>query len=160
MHNPIPTVLALALSAAAPAFGEPLPGHPDFRPVPGQSWGWRGAGACDYPGAAAVTEFDGKTGKNVRWRYDISSQSHSQPVVIAGRVFTLADADLIAGAPDRLLCVDAETGKLRWEADLDAWSLMKPGAGAKAKAAFERRCADLRDARAWATSSSTPAARC
>jgi len=139
-------LLMLVVGLAA---GEAPPGHPNFRPSRQQCWGWRGVGTCDFPGAEAVLDFDGKIGKNVRWRYDIPSQSHSQPVVMAGRVFTLADADLIAGTPDRLLCIDAETGKLRWSADLDHWSLMDGETRAKAKAAFDERCADLRAARAW-----------
>ncbi|NNJ27662.1 PQQ-binding-like beta-propeller repeat protein [Alienimonas chondri] len=87
------------------------------------------------PGPALPTEWDGATGKNVRWRVDVPGEGWSQPILVGDRLFLTAavpvgetDApplgqergggsyDGPSGATYRyeVRCLNAETGETLW----------------------------------------------
>ena len=125
-----------AAAGAAPA-GVPL-GHKDFYPSAQRPVGWRGDGTGAFPGAAPVRQWSEGTlkqvlltrtvrgketkrrfsvfaddrRKNIVWKTEMPGYSNSQPIVVGRRVFATAD-------PSFLVCADADTGKILWQADLN-----------------------------------------
>jgi outer membrane protein assembly factor BamB len=127
---------------------DPLPyGHPDFYPSPQRPAGYRGDGNGYFPGATIVSNFwegtlkeveqsyteirEGqpqgtKSGKawdyaddkkrNVIWKTKMPAWVNSQPLVVGDLVFTTAE-------PDRLVCVDARTGKILWSDRANVWAI-------------------------------------
>lgn len=114
-------------------------GHEDFLPTPDRPIGWRGDGNGAFPGATPPEVFlEGKLveeeilvrdskgrrpprkqerfflkpgeGKNVLWKTPMPSWTNSTPIVVGDRVFTMAE-------PHTLVCCDAKTGKILWQAD-------------------------------------------
>jgi len=67
--------------------------------------GWRGDGTGRCPAARPTLEW--ADGRNVQWRTS-AGEGNSSPVAVGGRVFLTAE-------PDKLLCLDAATGKLLWQ---------------------------------------------
>jgi outer membrane protein assembly factor BamB len=98
-------------------------------PAPAADWShWRGpTGNGTASDATPPVEFDGTTGRNIRWKTEIPGRGSSSPIVHGDAVFvtTAVPAGGVAeagrgegrrGAVDfRLLCYDRETGALRWE---------------------------------------------
>jgi outer membrane protein assembly factor BamB len=143
--------LAVGLCAVAGA-AEPVPyGHKDFYPTPERPVGFRGDGSGAFPGATPVTQWRegdydlvemqvenwgdaggnarGSFGKakvpvyrnsnsvNIVWKTEMPSFANSMPIVVGDRVFTTAE-------PHSLVCVDARTGKILWQRELDPFELL------------------------------------
>jgi len=67
------------------------------------------------------TEWDVKTGKNVKWSADLGSQAYAGPVVAAGKVFVGTNNErrynpALGGDRGNVMAFDAETGKFLWQA--------------------------------------------
>jgi outer membrane protein assembly factor BamB len=67
-----------------------------------------------YDGPPLVTSFDPETGENVVWRHD--EGGISSPVIMNGRLYTLVrHAPETAEEAEKVICLDARTGKKLWE---------------------------------------------
>jgi outer membrane protein assembly factor BamB len=69
-------------------------------------------------------EWDVKTGKNIKWRAPLGSQTYGNPVIANGRVYvgTNNNGNLrpnIKGDKGVVVCVDEKTGKFLWQATHD-----------------------------------------
>jgi outer membrane protein assembly factor BamB len=90
-----------------------------------ENWpGWRGPrGDGTSRETTLPTEWDGTTGKNIRWKVKIPGRGHSSPVVWEDRVFLTTclggDEKVAPGeGPSQerlLLCLDRHTGKTLWQ---------------------------------------------
>ena len=68
-----------------------------------------------YAGPPLVTSFDSEQGTNVLWKNDAAG-GISTPVIMGGRLFTLVrHAPGTAAEAEKVLCLDAATGKKLWE---------------------------------------------
>lgn len=94
----------LTLPDVSPA---PLP--PPARP---DHIGYRYDGSGRFPGEAPPLFWDETTGENIRWRTPLPSWSQGGVIVVRDRVFTQAE-------PNLLLCLDALTGRLLWQREVD-----------------------------------------
>jgi outer membrane protein assembly factor BamB len=67
-----------------------------------------------YDGPPLVTSFDPETGENVVWRHE--EGGISSPVIMGGRLYTLVrHAPDTAEEAEKVICLDARTGKKLWE---------------------------------------------
>lgn len=67
-----------------------------------------------YDGPPLVTSFDPETGENIVWKHD--EGGISSPVIMGGRLFTLVrHAPETAEEAEKVICLDARTGKKIWE---------------------------------------------
>ncbi len=67
-----------------------------------------------YDGPPLVTSFDPETGENVVWKHD--EGGISTPVILGGRLYTLVrHAPDTAAEAEKVICLDARTGKKLWE---------------------------------------------
>jgi len=145
-------VLLAALSSAAAAVGEPPLGAADFEPSPERPVGWLGDGTGVYPGADPVTHWDPKTGENILWRTEIPgwpgwtenswemwcsletneipAWGNGQPIVAGGNVF-------VTHEPDGLICLDADTGAIRWRIRVGKLDALDPADRRQALAMLE-----------------------
>jgi outer membrane protein assembly factor BamB len=69
--------------------------------------GWRGDGTGRFERANPPTEW--AADKNIVWRAELPKWSNASPVLSQGRLFVCAE-------PDILICVDAESGQILWQA--------------------------------------------
>ncbi len=79
-----------------------------------------------FPGdARPPTDFDGATGKNMRWKAPLPNFGNASPIVVptedGARAFVLCDHGwpLGEGETPALLCFDADTGKPLWRRAID-----------------------------------------
>lgn len=80
-----------------------------FSPVGAQSIvGWRTDGTSRYPDASVVTQWGEE--KNVLWQTALPASSNATPVIVGERLFICAE-------PATLICVNAKTGQILWQAD-------------------------------------------
>jgi len=93
----------MASSVSAPAQ------EPGSKPTAG----FRGDGSGLYPESRPPAEWGEK--KNVKWRTRVG-KGYSSPVFSSGRLYVTSD-------PAELLCVDAATGAIRWNAPLKSGDL-------------------------------------
>ncbi len=123
-HSPYIAFLALApLVAWAPVAraGEPmLYGHPDFYPSGDRPAQLRGDGSGEFPGATPVDSFDFRTKKNIVWACRLPGWGFSSPIVVGDKVFVTCDWN-------KLVCVDARTGKLLWTNDNHTFDIVGGG---------------------------------
>ncbi len=106
--------------AAAPAAEEAAAAQEPAAPPPAfASWqqmqrnwpvfrGPEGAGICRFE--KIPTEWDGPSGKNIRWKTAIPLPGHNSPIVWEDRIF-------LTGASEdsrQVYCFDADTGSLLW----------------------------------------------
>jgi outer membrane protein assembly factor BamB len=75
----------------------------------GQTVGWRGDGTGQFIDAKSPPTWDALTGVNIRWSTHVGKSPNGSPIALAGKVLTTV-------APATLVCLDARTGKLLWEA--------------------------------------------
>ncbi len=134
-HLPSVSLLLLLVGSAISAEPTPIPlGHKDFYPSPARPVGFRGDGNGYFPGATPVSEWrEGTVGiqKTARgedliltdrkayhivWKTEMPSWANTQPIVVGDRVFTTAE-------PNRLVCLDANSGKILWTAAANPWQL-------------------------------------
>ena len=77
-------------------------------PPPAQSSGWRGDGSGRFPEANPPIEWNGDTGKNILWKTKVGLGKFSSPTLVNGKIFVVSE-------PARLICMDADSGKILWE---------------------------------------------
>jgi len=75
--------------------------------------GWRGDTSGVWSDSKPPTEWDGLSGKNIRWKIELPSRSVASPVFGRDRVLVLSE-------PDRVQCYALADGKLLWEDRLSA----------------------------------------
>jgi outer membrane protein assembly factor BamB len=83
-----------------------------------ENWpGWRGPrGDGSSTDTNVAREWDGPTGKNVKWKVPIPGKSHSSPIIWENRIF-LVSAD--EKTEERsLICLDRTSGKTRWSKEV------------------------------------------
>ena len=112
---------ALALFASA---GMALPVNAGAGEV-----GWARDGSGIFPDANPPTDFDGSSGKGLKWKTLLPNWGNSSPIVVesvsgAPRVFCMAEPLVYAQI---LLCFDADTGKELWRRELDVVPLLPEG---------------------------------
>ena len=96
--------------------------------------GWRGDGYSGVmpPDCKPPKDFDGVTGKNMKWKVPLPNHGNSAPLIVAGKVFVTCDGGWPEGQDcPQMLCFDADTGKELWRRDLDHFDNL-PEAEAKA----------------------------
>jgi outer membrane protein assembly factor BamB len=104
----IPLIVAALAACAVPAFA-------------GDWTNWRGPFQNGFsPETGLPSTWNPATGENLVWKRDFGSRS--TPVVMKGRVFLLnytaekeKGKDIAATIQERVLCMDAESGKTIWE---------------------------------------------
>jgi len=85
----------------------------------GQEWpefrGGTGQGHSDVDGLPTVWS----RSQNVAWRQPLPGKGWSSPILYAGRIFltTAVEIDENGGQSLRALCLDAETGEIRWNVE-------------------------------------------
>jgi outer membrane protein assembly factor BamB len=73
--------------------------------------------------------------KNILWMSELPGRSSSTPVVVADRLFVMAE-------PDELLCLDRATGRVLWSAALSFYEAL-PAAERRANPAYKERVEPL-----------------
>ena len=92
--------------------------------------------------AKPPTDFDGPSGKNLKWKAPLPNFGNASPIVVptssGARVFTLCDHGWPLGEGDvpSLVCHDADTGTLLWKKAIDPLDAIPAG---EAKALREAR---------------------
>jgi outer membrane protein assembly factor BamB len=94
--------------------------------------GWNRDGTGNYPDANPPIEFDGATGRNVKWKTKLPNWSNSSPILVQPSCAKASEGKPEAGGHARifctaeplecaplLLCIDAETGTELWRRELD-----------------------------------------
>lgn len=94
-----------ASAATAPSTGVPALGA-------GRHIGYRYDGSGRFPGDAPPRFWDETSAENIRWRTPLPSWSQGGVIVVGDRVFTQAE-------PNLLLCLDARTGRILWQREVD-----------------------------------------
>lgn len=86
-------------------------------------FGWRGDGTGIFAKAepALPWDFEAKEKKGINWTTKIGASPYGGAIVAAEKVFALAD-------PDKLVCLDAASGKKLWEQPNDIKQLPNPPA--------------------------------
>lgn len=83
---------------------------------------WRGPQQNGtYPGTGLADEWDPEDGTNVVWKSP-ELAGRSTPIVMNGRLYTIVRSD--PGTPqegEKVVCVDAATGKLIWESKFNVY---------------------------------------
>lgn len=92
-------------ASAGPVATQPASTQPATR---GGAGGWRGDGSGRYIDARPPLQWDRET--NVRWKTSLGSWSNATPLLVGDRLFACAE-------PGKLFCLDADTGKILWQAD-------------------------------------------
>lgn len=141
----VTVIVSVACVPAAIAVGQQADsvgiGSKDFYPSPKRPIGFRGNGNGWYRGATPVSQwweytptqvkrdYKDKRGRsrrtecwqlsepstrNIVWKTEMPSFANTQPVVVGDRV-------LCYGEPDRLICVDAHSGKVLWTTIVNPW---------------------------------------
>ena len=112
---------AIVLMLFAPARAEPLSkakkgdwpmwgGSPDRNMVSGET--------------GIPSEWDIKSGKNIKWKAPLGSQTYGNPVIVKGKIFVGTNNNgeyrpNIKGDKGIILCLDEQTGKRLWQATHD-----------------------------------------
>ena len=120
--RPAVTLAILATVTAATALADP----PTTQPAP-SSWPMAGGSPSRNavaPGARVPSDWDLESGRNVKWSASLGSYSYAGPVIADGRVYvgTNNAAQLrpnSTGDKGCLLCFDAASGQLLWQATHD-----------------------------------------
>ncbi|MFT5524822.1 MAG: outer membrane protein assembly factor BamB [Pirellulaceae bacterium] len=80
-----------------------------------EDWpGWRGPrGDGSSSDKNVATQWDGETGKNVKWKVPIDGYSHSSPIVWKDRIFVVS---CVKESTERvLISLDRSTGNILWQ---------------------------------------------
>ncbi|MBL7224080.1 MAG: PQQ-binding-like beta-propeller repeat protein [Candidatus Brocadiae bacterium] len=102
-------VVALAVTGALPVPADDQP-----------QWGRRHSRNMVSDEKGLPDSFDPKTGANVKWSVPLGSETHSSPVIAGGRVLIGTNNNRPRdprheGDRGVLLCLDEESGSLRWQ---------------------------------------------
>lgn len=113
-------LLLLTTAAALPADGAEVEVEPYRSPkaVPDTGIGIHYDGSGVVPGEKPPTDFDQKTGRNIRWKVALPQWGNAGLVPVGNRVLHLADTDVRFIWPV-LRCYDSATGTLVWERELN-----------------------------------------
>jgi outer membrane protein assembly factor BamB len=115
-------LLLTALPAQEAAATAAQLGSADFRPTSEHPLGYRGDGTGRYPGASdpcrewSEHAIEAGPDVNLRWKTPLGGFTMSHPIVVGGKLITLEE-------PNRVVCLDAESGKLLWRRECDHLSL-------------------------------------
>lgn len=93
-------------------------------PLSAQSVGYRGDGTGRYPQATPPTAWNIHDGTNVRW-FTPLVWSKAAPIVVGERIFLCEE-------PHTLVCLDRDSGAVRWRRDCNILELVAPGSLAEA----------------------------
>lgn len=137
--KPAPLVFSSILtliSGAALCGAAPQPGAPEFAPTAETPVGFRGDGSGRWPGATepCLAWKEGlwdTSDQNILWRTAMPKTTLSSPIVVGDKVFTLAE-------PHTLLCVDAKTGAILWQAENDPVAAMPADIAGRARSLKSR----------------------
>lgn len=118
------TAPRVGVAAAEPASASPAPQTAVFKSVEGEWPMWGGSPSRNLVNLQArgiPTTWDVKSGKNVKWRAELGSQSYGNPVVAGGKVLVGTNNQAkrnpaIEGDKGIVMCFDAESGKFLWQA--------------------------------------------
>jgi len=108
------TVGPMSLNLAAAEV--PL-GHQDFVPSTEHPVGFRGDGSGHFPGATPPTTWDLVKGSGVAWKTPLPGRSFASVIVVGKKVFAVS-------SPHHLFCLDADTGAILWQKDVDPIALL------------------------------------
>ncbi len=80
-----------------------------------ENWpAWRGPRGDGSADVAGPMKWDGKSGKNVRWKTPLPGEGHSSPIILGDRVFVTA---CLPKTEERvLICLNRDTGEPIWQA--------------------------------------------
>lgn len=70
--------------------------------------GWRGDGSGVFKAQDPPVEWDQDLKKGILWSVKVGESRYGQPIAVGNKVFLLSE-------PDKLLCLDADSGKALWE---------------------------------------------
>ena len=88
----------------------------------GGNWpAWRGDGSGISAEKNLPVFWDART--NIAWKTPIAGQGNSSPVVWGDRVFLTASTE--GGKKRHVICIDARTGRVRWQKALEAARIAK-----------------------------------
>ena len=91
--------------------------------------GWRGNWRGVFPDARPVTAWSYRRGVNVLWRTRLMP-GESTPVVAGGRVFVMSE-------PNILVCVDADSGRIKWDRECSALEWNSPEVQKSARVMYD-----------------------
>ncbi|MDX2200844.1 MAG: PQQ-binding-like beta-propeller repeat protein [Phycisphaerae bacterium] len=122
------TLLAAMTLAAGSAFVGGAVAD-DAKPAAKKAGDWRMWGGAPDRNMVSdekppAIEWDAKSGKNIKWRFGLGSQTYGNPVIADGRIYvgTNNNGNLrpkIKGDKGLIVCVDEKTGKFLWQATHD-----------------------------------------
>jgi outer membrane protein assembly factor BamB len=120
-----------AKAAETPANpGTPPPlGHKDFHPSPQCPIGFRGDGSGHFPGATPPVTWNALTGEGVAWKTTLPGMSFSSAIVVGRKVFAVS-------SPHHLFCLDADSGQILWQKDVDPVGLLAKDRAAEVRQAL------------------------
>lgn len=115
-----PVCIAALAALAAPLAADEAPARQGDWPM----WGGRPDRNMVSDEIGIPAEWDIKTGRNIKWKAALGSQTYGNPVIAGGRILvgTNNDGNLrsgISGDKGVVLCFDEKTGKLLWQATHD-----------------------------------------
>jgi outer membrane protein assembly factor BamB len=94
-------------------------GHKDFYPSTERPVGFRGDGSGRFPGATPPVTWNALTGEGVAWKTALPGTSFSSAIVVGRKVFAVS-------SPHHLFCLDADSGQILWQKDVDPIGLLAP----------------------------------
>lgn len=96
---------------------------------------FRNDGTGMFRDARPVVNWDERTGSNIVWKTPLPNWSNSSPIVTRGRVFVISEA--LAGFPV-LFCVNARTGEIMWQREIDHLDALPPVRQREARAHWRK----------------------
>jgi hypothetical protein len=111
-------------------------------PAP-RSVGFLGDGSGWFRDCAPPTEWS--ENNNILWKTPLPNWSNSSPIAIGSRIFVTCEGGW-QGVWPMLLCLDAATGKVLWQRELDHLDQLPDGRGAKVREAWQEYRTFVRDA--------------
>lgn len=117
--------LTTSVAFAAEPGRKDLPlGHTDFLPTPEHPVGFRGNGTGHFPGATPPLTWDVAKGTGIKWHTALPGVSASSVIVVGKKVFAV-------GSPHHVYCLNADTGAIMWQQDVDPVSCLAPDEAVK-----------------------------
>ncbi len=131
-HRPLPLIVLLLAAVGTPTLADPpttrpAPAHPPASQRASADWPlWGGSPTRNaiVPHGALPNTWDLDAGTNIRWKAELGTYSYAGPIVADNRVYVgtnnaRALRPQITGDKGILLCFDARTGTLLWQATHD-----------------------------------------